>query len=339
MQISKLQIEKSIAGLSNPTSFKLLMQIREKTFRLRDTGITPFLFNQWKEARIVDAPQLSQERKWVSLSFGEWLWIKVVVDLKKFGCSTEDILNTKANILISIGEAEIADDAKAALQEKVLKLLADSGEFRHEDIEEMKKELVNSNTNFLDLVKSKGPKPVNLLEATVLRMIALRNDASIVLYLADRVDEIKAVEKVLVSKRHKTKSSLTGFIYSDEIASFGDTSVFDSLSLVPHITIPLKAYIKEFILVEQNLKQVQSMDLLSKEELVLLSEFRKKNISELIVHYSKGKPSRIDVKEAITKAAEARIVDTFLKNEYANIEYAVENGQIVKFSKTKKIKL
>lgn len=81
------------------------------------------------------------------------------------------------------------------------------------------------------------------------------------------------------------------------------------------------------------------MELLAKEELVLLSEFRKKNISELTVHYSKGKPSRIDVKETITKAAEARIVDTFLKNEYANIEYAVENGQIVKFSKTKKIKL
>lgn len=339
MQLTKHHIEKSIAAIHDPSFITRLPLIRDKIYRLRDAGITPFLFNQWKEAGIVDPPQLTQERKWVTLSFSEWLWIKVVVDLKKFGCSTEDILNTKANVLKNLGEIEIEQDAKSALEDNVYKLLAESGTIRPEDIEEIKKELAGKNMGVLDFIKSGSPKAMNRLEGIVLRMLVTKSNASILLYMTDRVEEIKTTEKVMVNKRHKGKSSLIGYLISDEIRDFGETPILDKLELVPHLIIPLKAYIKEFILNDKDLKRVKAMDMLAKEEIVLLTEFRKKSISELTVYYSKGSPNRIEVKEPMIKAAEARIVDTFLKNEYANIEYTIEHGQIVKFTKTKKIKL
>jgi hypothetical protein len=120
--------------------------------------------------------------------------------------------------------------------------------------------------------------------------------------------------------------------------------VTDKIFEVPHIKVPMRVYIRDFIANNKNEKHVEGLGILSKEELLLLKEVRKKNVKELTIrfkqHGDKEKSSieRIEITNDLKKDAETRLIETFTGKEYADITYKIENGKMVSFKKTIKIK-
>src|SRR3954471_12465116 len=75
------------------TAMEFLHKIEEKNFLLINTGISPRVFNNWKKLGLL--PQASTERKWNKFSFTEFIWLKIVQELREFGLSIEKILKVR----------------------------------------------------------------------------------------------------------------------------------------------------------------------------------------------------------------------------------------------------
>jgi hypothetical protein len=114
---------------------------------------------------------------------------------------------------------------------------------------------------------------------------------------------------------------------------------------VPHIKIPMNVYIRDFIANNKYESQLPEFGLLSKEECILLSAVRKASVREITINFripnnsGEVRKERIELTKNLKKEAEARLIEIFIKVEYAAISYKVSDGKVVNFEKRPRIKL
>lgn len=84
-------------------------QLLEKVFRVKDTGIDPKIYHSWKMAGIISTVEAG---KWASLSFIEYLWIRTLESMRRFGCSLK--------LMISVHEYLFSRAYKDNLAKKTL---------------------------------------------------------------------------------------------------------------------------------------------------------------------------------------------------------------------------
>lgn len=331
-------------------SRKFMQTLHQRNFYLRDVGISARLFNQWKNYGLVDLPVSAHGRKWVTLNFGEYLWLRVINDLRKLGCPLEDIIRIK--------ERYMADTFKMAIQANKVDVFNDTfwevarktGKMSNEQLAQLKKEMAGLNP--FDLLGEVFQRPLNFFESMILNMITLRSESYLVLFLTDYWPGIKPLntnpDKIPDGKKRKKAvrvSTVEFALLSDEFKRM-DVGGADLAAIfqVPHIKIPMRIYIREFISDNRNEIYLEELGLLTQEELTLLKEVRKQNVKLITVRFkldgNEGKPriQRIEVTKELKKDTEARLVETFTGNEYADITYKVENGKMISFQKTIKIK-
>lgn len=334
----KLKSQPDLSKYYTKETFELVNVLRTKRFRLKDTGISPYVYNQWKKLGLITVPFLEDNRKWVSMSFIERVWLKIINDLRKFGCSVQDLLNIKNNILfnpIDLASEELKKDFEKTVYESLEK----SKVLSRQQIEEAKQSLRGKNLSLTDFLKQESP-PATLLEGALIYILLTGYNVNLLLYLEEYIagEENTTSQKVLVKERHRRLSGMTGYLYYPDFDKTDYTGNLSEFFAVPHMCIPLKRYLVEFITSQNVEKELEALNILSKEELVLLKEMRKERVKKIVIHYSKNKIDRIEVTRPLQKAQEARLAETFLSYEHADIEYTVAKGQIVKFEKTTKIK-
>ncbi len=334
----KWKAQPDLSPYFSKENFERVKLISEKRFRLKDTGISPYVFNQWKKHGLITIPLLDDNRKWVSLSFVEWVWLKMIDDLRKFGCPIQDILSIKTNILFNVLDHD-SEKINSDFDEKVYEQLEKSGILTHTQIAEAKQYLNDNKIGLKDFLK-KESQEITLLETALLHIALGRSEANLILYLSEYIYQEESIKskKVIVKERQKRLSGMRGFLYFPEFNKMDYTNNLNEFFSVPHICIPLKRYLVDFIATSSVEKELETLNFLSKEELVLLKEMRKGKVKKIVIHYSKDKVDRIEVTRPLQKAQEARLAETFLSSEHADIEYTVAKGQIVKFEKTTKIK-
>jgi DNA-binding transcriptional MerR regulator len=313
-----------------------LVRLRERIFYLKDTGITPRLFNVWKSQGLVDLPIALDKRSWVKLSFCDYLWIRVIDDLRSFGCSIEDIKKVKSACLQDILELSSKHLSEEQIRQSFIKTLKDNTDIPQEQKDRMYELLTKTNTPVFKILKEETGDYLTTLEMMVLNLLHTRSDASLVIVLTPGEDTDDG--KVLVKQRSKRRSRILVFFYSEEFKKLNFPVPTDMIFKLPHIKLPLARYVADFILQPENEKRVESLNLISKDELTLLKEMRKGGISKVTIYFSQDRIKRIDITKPMEKMEQARLVETFLKNEFVDIEYTAEKGQIVKFQKTIKIK-
>lgn len=328
---------------SNPAKYltsnkvQRLVELRERVFFLKDTGVTPRLFNVWKVQGLIDQPLNPDQRTWVKLGFCEYIWVRMIDDLRSFGCSVNDIKKVKAICL-----KDLLDAGREALSEDyVRKVLIDSIEkgdlLSGEEKKGYLKIIEESKVPILKLIKEEAGIRFTNLEMMILNLLITGSDASLILALNPNEDG--NTDKVLVKLRSKRKSRVWAFFYTDEYRKMNFPVDPEMILSLPHIKLPLASYVADFIVNPENDERTESLRLLSKEELTLLREMRKGGIRKLTIFFAKDKINRLDITRPMQRVQQARLAETFLKNEFADIEYTVESGQIVKFQKTTKIKM
>lgn len=314
--------------------------LREKMFALKDTGISSRVFNLWKKVGLVDTPLSSAEHGWIKFSFSDYIWLKIIQDLRSFGCSLADIRNAKKLLmstgffdnenLTRIGTDKTAIEEFLADVEKQINL-----KFFGKSLDDLRNSI--REREVYEALLDSMVKPLNNLEMTVLHMLAGKKDAYLLFtpgLSSSQNQALKFPDKGLRGEKQTGKSK--------SFALLNVTLAMDTFPRVspeiPHLKISLRHYIKQFIADESKEKQLEYIRVLSKDEIELLKQIRQGKATEITVKLIDNKIDRIEVTKDLKKDAEARIIETFTSNEYSDIAYKVENGKIVSFKKTTKIK-
>ena len=300
--------------------------LREKLIPLKDTGTNSRVFNLWKKVGLVNVPL---NREHIKLSFTEFIWVKIIQDLRKFGCSLEDIENAKK----LCDQRDIAElEKESAEAEKLLTGLRNY--MTHRSKEERQGLMLHNYGQLIEQLELDAlGQPLNNLETFLLYMLTTKSSPYILFFVNQNLQE---PETETSDEKSKGAKMLLPYFYDDAI---GDSETSVQINELPHLRIPLKHYVKDFISDENNAKHLEKIELLSKDELALLTQIREGNATEITVKFKDGKPDRMEVTQNIKKEVEARIIETFTSHEYADVSYKVADGNMITFQKTTKIKL
>lgn len=327
-------------------------KIHQRQFLLKEIGIPSLLFNQWKRYGLIDPAQGVDSRKWTKVDFGDYIWLRIINDLRKFGVPVEDIKRLKNLLLMDAMKEALKNPAQLELaKQTIYETARQQAKLQNVDPSEWIKEL--DKLDIVTLLKMTLPKQMNLLEALIYNTITVRSESYILLFLTDYLEGVEPqnLPSLKPKKEGKRKKKLRTttiefFPYCEEWVKL-DIALPDINKFleVPYLKLPMRTYIKDFITQKKFEKQVEEYGLLSKEEMVLLKEVRKANVKEITIRFGKNQSNgetkiiRIETTtEEQIKAPEARLLETFTSNEYAEIAYQVQNGKMVCFQKTTKIK-
>lgn len=110
-------------------------------------------------------------------------------------------------------------------------------------------------------------------------------------------------------------------------------------STLTHVSISINELIKEFI-ISKDIETIDSVSIVSENELELIRHLRNKDVSEVNVFLDKGEPVRLDIKDAIIDNEELnKRVYEYLGSPYQKIEFKTSGGKTATFERTTTIKL
>jgi len=220
--------------------------LHQRNFLLRDVGISSYLFNQWKNYGLIDIPLSAQGRKWVTLNFGEYLWLKIINDLRKLGCALEDIKRVKERYMIDPFRQLVQQNQKEVFNQIFWAAAKQYGNQTEEQLEAMKRDL--GEISPIDLLSEVFPRPMNLFEGCILNMIATRSEAYLILFLPEyfRQQEPEFVPpdnvETETKKKRKVKPSGIEFgLFSEEFKRIDpNIAGADKIFEAPHINVPMR---------------------------------------------------------------------------------------------------
>lgn len=309
---------------------KYLFLIRDRKFILSETGISPRVFNLWKKLELIDIPQLKETRPSIKLNFSDYIWLKLVSDLRCFGCSLVDIKAIK-EMCYSTDKLEFIN------KEEILGLIMENIKSKkaHTPAE---LEIIEKNLKVMDWQKEANEivgKPLNKIETFILLMLFNKSDSNLLVFINK---EFENAVDVIERKKTKRQAGLFAVFTNDEIEERLSDDDRQKVYKLPRIKLPLKIYLDEFILDFENTEHALRIKLLNKEEVNLLNEVRRGDVDEIKIVFKNKKIERLEVKKEIKKNVETRLIETFRKGEYAELTYKVENGKLIGFKKTTKYK-
>lgn len=283
---------------------EVLDSLNKKQFSLKDIGVSARVHNSWRSAGII--PNAEPDGKWVSYNFYQYLWLRIVNDLREFGLPIEAILHWKEILFADLPETP------QGINEKTESFMANFLEQRHGIKVEGP---IYTQENYNE-GKSLAQSPFNGL---VYNYLYLRSNTSFYFYLDGFVDVWSDVHE-------QTNPDLKP--PTDE----------------PHIVIPLGHYILEFLTDENKAEYLKTLPILTYEEKEVLQAMRNQQLKELTVKFIQdGKSRKIDIitkaDGELTEEQTKQIMRILSLGNYQNISLKKHNGSKLYFEHEKRQKL
>ena len=289
------------AVLSDGTAMQHLSKLNEKNFLLIDTGISPRVFNNWKKMGLL--PQESTERKWNKFSFTEFIWLKIVQELREFGLSIEKILKVRKLLYKNPLDGVNMDELFKSYLKAILNDIETSTYTKEE------KEVIKKGFEDPEAVKKTFEKEMHLLPPLlsfmVLNSIFHRRNNGIVIFSSGEcrewLDEFYIIDK--------------------SFSKFLDR---------PHIFISLSTFIFEYLLNEKD-SYSSVLNILSHEEQEIVNLLKTKELKEITIKFNKGKAYMLEAtsgKEVSKDQAEEIMKNMIFKN-YQSITFKTNSNKMV----------
>ena len=165
---------------------RLLQEIRERTFPLA-TQVNPRVFNLWKKVGLIDIPYPVKGREWIKLNFIDYIWLKIIVGLRKFGCSLENIKAIK-DVCLRDYSTELARKMPELLSDESLlqSMFEKNNSLTAEGIKKMIGFLKSA--NFSEAMNEALGKPMTVLEMMIINMIITKSTVQIVITPSDYIE-------------------------------------------------------------------------------------------------------------------------------------------------------
>lgn len=283
--------------------------MREKVFVIKDTGVDPKIFQVWKARGLVD---FIERGKWARLNLVEYLWLRVLETMRKFGCSVK-LMKTIYNDLFT-----------KAFEEN---LAAKNFKSHYDHYKKLSKirSLTTDESELLETMQYVVDNPE--------LQVQFKNEISYFSQLVEGCLRYKVKAGLIIFE----DATFTTFLEPPNDADSERAKVIDADK--PQLYIPLSNYILQFIADEDKHVFLTSSGLLSEDEYRVIKEIRNRNVKSIKITFKeKGGIEKIECdKRGLIKGDEAKKVMYLLglKN-YSGIELNTRDGKTLSFTYTEK---
>jgi DNA-binding transcriptional MerR regulator len=286
---------------------------------LSATGVSARTFFHWKAQGIIDFPQGEEEqqdkRNWVRLNLFQFIWLKVCVSLRDFGIPLSAIKELKDFLNQSMVDLLKEVDADEIFKESV-RVNANYGA--------EKMEVMSNLIKIADQEAPKMPEEYKVLTTILGSLIAgmLMNNENISLLIY----------------KHEQKFMCSWYSYKS-MPEFGKLAA--EMLEQPHLQIPLRKIMLDFLDEDKNEKYLEAFGLLSPNENKILEAIRKKDFKEIIIKTDKSTDSLL-----VEVIKDQEILDDTVKeikrllglNEYSEVTVIFRNDKHLYVKNKKRLK-
>lgn len=285
---------------------KLIEFMGKKRYTLSDIGLKSKQAFDWTKAGLfLEERENKFRRKYNAI---EYVWLKIIKELREFGLSINAIKNLKSFLLKEVDMKEIITSfIETGLDEE------------DPDVEELQTALKDKYGSAKGLGKLNRELNDNQQELvnTVLSMIIIETVIN------------KSNSHLLITK--------TGNTIVTDGEPFDDQVNLGDILNAPYISFPIKNILVDFINREDLMNSIEREEILliSEEEEKVLELLRKGNLVSLSVRFNKDNEiSLIETEENIElEKVQGKLADFIMRNKYQVITYKTQDGKITSMRK------
>jgi hypothetical protein len=319
---------------------EFLKMMNERTFFLKDTSVSSRLYNLWKNADLLDSDQKGDSRKWVKLSFLEYIWLNIVQDLRSFGVPFEAIKSLKNMVLRDIEITTEGAVSEKQLEKIMAELLSAKENCSIEEAEQImdgiKKE--NKVESLYQLIRKGMGNNFTELALNLCISAVKKTDSILVIYLVNEIITLEEKTKKDNDADEKTPR-LAYYIYNDMFFPKAEErkKIKEIIFSKPHLQLQLSYYITSFI--KSHLKRSKEIGWLSEDEANLIALVREGKANTITIKFKNQKAEILEVTNSRHGDIESELINKFSKSEYADVTYKIQGGKVQHFAITKKFRL
>jgi hypothetical protein len=293
--------------------FQFYEKVMEPMFTLKDAGIVSKLFQDWQKAGFWYQPYApAEKRQWTRLNLEEFIWLKLIQQLRLLGASTEIILKVKEHLLSSFDIAAILGEKK----------------YLEKALDGLEKSLLPQEQKVTIITMVKSGEFVRQLEASGIVFSQLFSILFAALIKHQHAGVFVFPEGQVIT-------------WLEEILSLDAKAM--ELYQRSHIYLSITQQLLAFLLEPEKDKFITPLQLLSNEERIVLNSMRDKSLKKLEIRMkSKKKTGKvtttlITTREGVmAKADYDRVAGKLIAKNYDSIKAVNFNGTEVYFERQKR---
>ena len=284
-----------------------------KPFSLEDTGITHRELIHWDEKGLLFAK--SDINKWRRFNLVELTWIRIISNLRKLNVGLKTLAAIKQQLFNEFSLAELGAKLN---KEEIIK-----------EIKEFDKSFEES---FLDqqlLKQALEQIKTSVFEITLFNLFLQHQTLSLIISLKLDSEEVEKTEDEIFM-------TIINFEMLEEQLKI--PNYFDPLSK-SFISVSLNSILED-VLCKASLIKLSNLFLLTNEEKVVIELIREKKYKSVAVKFNKElRPDYAITIEEKNINPTSRVLDLLSKHAYETLEVKTQDGKIMYFQNTTKIKL
>jgi len=253
---------------------------------------------------------LEGDYKKTAISFMDYIWLKIVSQLRNYGFSYSDIYLVRNKMAKKLRFKQLFDDMKlnAAHYESTY------DHSKLAQIGEMARAGSLQSTSY-----------ITYLELLVLQTITQKWELKLLFFKDFPQEVFPFTKEVIETIESREESEATNFYLHQDHFSFSFYKLF-----IPFLSKGKEAF------------DIRSISILTNNEQQLIKQIRRnyKNIKAITVRFSDNEMTHIEItKKEKRVAIESRMMEYIKKGDYVDINIKTVDGRIVHFENTKKYKL
>lgn len=287
----------------------LLDKLNERVFLKTELDIVYSDLVNWERSNLLNIGGNSDKGDWKRLNYFEYIWVKIIQELRAFGFSYEEIDNYKSELMIKPNIKEIIEASKIDFQsvEEHFDAIALNNLKSIED---------NGYNEKIDL-------GISYFELMISRIIGSGEKWSILFF-----------------------KDIPGFYFPLSIETLKGFDVIqktyipEELLSKTYLSISLTDIIANFLVDGKTAFEKKTISILTKNEHNLLKHIRKGygKIKSIKIRFKDKEMELLEVTSIKKVKMEGRLLDYIKKGDYQSISIDTVDGKIVNFENTQKIK-
>lgn len=287
----------------------LLFKLNERVFLKTELDVVYSDLVNWERSNLLNIGGNSDKGDWKRLNYFEYIWVKIIQELRAFGFSYEEIDNYKSELMIKLNIKEIIEASKI-------------------DFQSVEEQFDTITLNNLKSIEDNGCNEkidlgISYFELMISRIIGSGEKWSILFF-----------------------KDLPGFYFPLSIETLKGfdkirkTDIPEELLSKTYLSISLTDIIANFLVDGKNGFEKKTISILTKNEHNLLKHIRKGygKIKSIKIRFKDKEMDLLEVTSIKKVKMEGRLLDYIKKGEYQSISIDTVDGKIVNFENTQKIK-
>lgn len=235
---------------------RIYPRITERKANLGMVGVNARTYIHWRDLGLVGDDYVKGDKKlWVKLNLYEYVWLRTIKTCRDFGIPI-DVIKELKSVLICNFLNLIAEDLNGYID-----FLTEDATFSLEKISEIKR-LSEIAIEHKDEIPPEDFFITTLLGGLVNTVLIYKDEAYIIIY--------------------KTKDSFSFGSYTFKSMEGFEKYISEWVS-VPHLNIPLKLFIEEFMEHPKNETNLEFWGFINKNEKKVLEALRRKDYKEIVI--------------------------------------------------------